>query len=108
MFKKFVALMLLIAVFSTVSSAYAYDQNAATKLARGIVNGVTSWVEIPKQVYLVSKEREPFTGITYGLVQGAAYTVLRVAEAAYDISLFLLPPYDKPLFEPEFVFEGWE
>jgi len=106
MFKRIVALMLVIGVLST-GTAFAYDQNAGTKLARGIVNGSTGWIEIPKQIFLVSKEREPLTGITYGAVKGVAYTVLRVVEGAYDIASFLIPPYDQPLFEPEFVFEGW-
>ncbi|MCF7907928.1 MAG: exosortase system-associated protein, TIGR04073 family [Candidatus Omnitrophica bacterium] len=108
MVKKIVALMLVIGICSMSFGAYAYDQNAATKLARGIVNGVTSWIEVPKQVYLVSKEREPLTGITYGMVKGVVYTVLRVTEGAYDIASFAIPPYDQPLLEPEFVFEGWE
>ena len=108
MLKKIVVFMLVLGMCSVGFRAQAYDQNAGTKFARGVTNGVTSLIEIPKQIYLVSKEREPITGITYGMVKGVAYAILRIAEGVYDVVFFAIPPYDQPLMDPEFVFEGWE
>ncbi|MDD3297026.1 MAG: exosortase system-associated protein, TIGR04073 family [Candidatus Omnitrophica bacterium] len=107
MVRTFVALVLTVVVLGCAGSAYAMDQNAATKLARGICNDVTFWIEVPKQVYLEARDRDPLTGLTYGMVKGIGYGIMRLGEGIYDTALFLLPPYDRPLMEPEFVFEGW-
>ncbi|MDD5585275.1 MAG: exosortase system-associated protein, TIGR04073 family [Candidatus Omnitrophica bacterium] len=108
MLRKSVVLMLMILMTFTCIGVYAADQNAATKLGRGLVNGLTGIVEVPKQIYLVSKEREPITGITFGLAKGLCYGVLRTATGVYDTLSFPIPPYNKPVMEPEFVFESWE
>ena len=108
MVKKIVVLVLAVVISFAAVNAYAYDRNAATKLGRGLANAATCWIELPKQIYLVSKEREPFTGAIYGAAQGLCYSALRLAGGAYDAVTFLIPPYDKPLLEDEFVFEGWD
>lgn len=108
MVRKSVVIMAALVMTVISFSAYAADQNAATKLSRGLVNGLTGIVEVPKQIYLVSKEREPITGITYGLAKGICYGVLRTATGVYDIVSFPIPPYNKPVMDPEFVFEQWE
>jgi putative exosortase-associated protein (TIGR04073 family) len=105
MVKKFVVFTLLCL---WCASSYAMDENAVTKLARGITNQATCWIEVPKQIYLVSKERDPFTGVIFGAPKGVCETLIRASSGIYDTSLFLLPPYDKPLTEYEFVFEGWD
>ncbi len=107
MLRKTVALLLV--SFMTVSVfALAEDNNALTKLGRGLANAVTGVVEVPKQIYLVSKEREPITGITYGTAKGICYGLLRTGAGVYDAVSFPIPPYDKPIMEPEYAFEGWE
>jgi putative exosortase-associated protein (TIGR04073 family) len=111
MSKKFVVLALALG-FCVGATAYAYDQNAATKLGRGLVNDVTFWIELPKQIYLDARASDPFTGIVYGAIHGSCYSVLRLAAGVYDTTFFFLPPYDKPIIEklvkqPEFVYEGW-
>lgn len=75
------------------------------KLGRGIVNMATGWVEIPKNIYDVSVESNPFTGITYGTLKGAGLTVVRTGAGVYDVATFLFPiPHDYlPVLEPEFV-----
>ena len=108
MLKRSVVLVLVLFMWTGALSAYAYDRNAATKLGRGLANASTCWVELPKQVYLVSKEYEPFTGLVYGGAKGVCLTALRLASGVYDTAMFLIPPYDKPLTEDEFVFEGWD
>ena len=107
MLRKTVVLLTL--SFLSVSVAgFAEDNTALTKLGRGLANAVSGVVEVPKQIYLVSKEREPITGITYGTAKGVCYGLLRTGAGVYDSVTFAIPPYDKPVMEPEYVFEGWQ
>lgn len=109
MLKKIVAFAIILGfLIVLVPEAFAEHHNPATKLGRGIANAATGWVEIPKQVYLTSSEYDPLTGLVFGSVKGVCYAVLRTASGAYDGGTFLVPPYDKPLLEPKFVFEGWK
>ena len=111
MVKRFVVLALALGMCVGAVSSYAaeYDENAATKLARGLSNGVTCWIEVPKQIYFTAIERQdPLTALVYGSLKGVCLGVLRAVAGGYDTATFLIPPYDKPLLEPEFVFENWE
>jgi len=100
--------MLAILVLPMVSVYAEESENALTKLGRGLANGVTGIVEVPKQIYLVSKEREPITGITYGTAKGICLGLMRTGAGVYDTLTFPIPPYNKPLMDPEFVFDGWQ
>ena len=75
------------------------------KLARGIINIATGWIEIPKNIYDTSVESNPFMGITFGTIKGAGMTVVITALGACDTVTFLFPvPKDyAPILEPEFV-----
>lgn len=110
MFKKAVGLFVLGLFLLSMNAycAYAEENNALAKLGRGVTNAVTGVVEIPKQIYLVSMEKEPVTGITYGTAKGVCYGLLRTAAGVYETVAFAIPPYDKPVMEPAFVFEGWQ
>ena len=80
------------------------------KLERGLVYTLTGVVEIPKKVYMISKDDNVLLGLTWGLVKGAAVGLLRTACGVYETLTFPIPaPADyEPIMEPEFVFEGWE
>jgi putative exosortase-associated protein (TIGR04073 family) len=108
MLKRTVVLVCVVMFVLSLGYAYAEEKNALTKLGRGLTNAITGSVEIPKQIYLVSKEREPITGITYGTAKGVCVGLLRTGAGVYDTLGFAFPPYDKPILEPEYVFEGWE
>ena len=113
MFKKTVVLtMLLLLVICGVNAyaqtAAAREDNAGTKLWRGVANIVTSPLEVPKQVYLTSKADNIFSGITYGLVKGFCFGTMRFASGVYDTVTFPIPRYGTLLMEPKYVFEGWE
>lgn len=75
------------------------------KLGRGIVNVLTGWIEIPKNIAVEWKKTEPFTGFVMGTVQGVGWGVGRTATGLYDIVTFPLPIPEgyKPLMEPEFI-----
>ncbi len=110
MFTKVTA-VIMIMLLCFAAGAYAQEEgehNAITKLGQGVINGTTFWLEFPKQIYNTTKEDDILVGLTYGLVKGVAYSVLRLASGVYDITTMPIPPYDRVLLEPKFVFEGWE
>ena len=113
MFRKTVVLaMLLLLVFFGVNAyaqaAAAKNDNAGTKLWRGVVNVITSPLEVPKQIYLTSKSDHIFSGVTYGTVKGFCFGVMRFASGVYDTVTFPVPRYGMLLMEPKYVFDGWE
>ena len=76
------------------------------KLARGVVNSATGWVEIPKAMYEVSKEHNIFAGLLYGPFEGAGPAVIRTGIGGYEAGTFLFPvPADyEPVLEPAYAF----
>ena len=80
------------------------------KLGRGLVKTVTGVVEIPKNVYLISKNDNVLLGLTWGWVKGIGVGLLRTAAGVYETVTFPIPaPADyEPIIHPEFVFEEWE
>lgn len=81
------------------------------KLGRGITNLVTSPLEIPNQMYVVSrKEYEEGTqtwavvgGYIAGFFSGFGYAGWRMAAGVYDVLTFAFPSYEYSLIEPEFI-----
>ena len=76
------------------------------KLFRGIVNLVTGWGEIPKQISLTWQESGPGPAWSWGLAKGVGFAVGRTAAGAYEIVTFPAPIPDgyRPIFQPEYVF----
>ena len=104
--------VLILCVVAVALPAFAQEgsvvEKMGKKLGRGIVNIVTGWVELPKNIYDTSVETDnPLMGITYGTLKGLGMTVVRTGAGAYDTVSFLFPvPEDyEPILEPEFVFE---
>ena len=89
-----------------VSSVCCAEEQAApaatpmTKLGNGLLNTVTGWMEVPRNISEVSTEQNAFVGITYGLAKGACYGTGRTAAGVLDAGTFLFPPYDKPIMQP--------
>jgi putative exosortase-associated protein (TIGR04073 family) len=87
---------------------YARDYNPASKFARGLVNTVFGWLEIPRQMVKV-KEAEnyavggEFTGFFWGPLKGLGYFLGRFLVGGYELATFPIPAY-KPLVRPEFIF----
>ena len=82
------------------------------KLSRGIVNIVTSPVEIAKQVDLSWKEsakqsKNVSGGIFSGLFKGLAYTVGRMGSGIWDVVSFPFktPGNYEPLMKPDYVLD---
>jgi len=106
------ATVLILCIAAVALPAFAQEGSAiekmGKKLGRGIVNVVTGWVELPKNIYDTSVEtNNPLMGITYGTLKGVGMTVVRTGAGAYDVVTFLFPiPQNyQPVLKPEFVFE---
>lgn len=78
------------------------DDTPVEKLERGVINMTTFWMEIPAEVAKVSKEQDPAAGLTSGLVNGVAISLVRVISGIYDTVTFPFSPYDKPVMRPEY------
>lgn len=114
MLRKLAVLVIVAATLGLAMSGYAQepaaaqDHNAGTKLAQGVVNGVTFPIEFPKQIYLTTKSDNILSGLTFGMAKGICYGLLRLASGVYDTVTCVIPPYGKVQMEPKYVFEGWE
>ena len=102
---RIVLLCLLIFIMG-LPMADCYAQNPGTKLGRGIMNILTGWIELPKNVYETSVEENVIAGLTMGLAKGVGMTVVRIGAGVFEAVTFPLPiPEDyEPVLEPEFVF----
>ena len=100
-----------VAVLAAGRPAFADDGTqdtgrlVATKFFRGIVNAVTGWMEIPKQMIQTSNQEGAAKGLSWGFVKGIGWAVGRSVIGAYEIITFPFPvPEDyKPMLQPEYV-----
>ncbi len=77
----------------------ASAQDPIHKMGRGVVNVLTGWIELPKQVHLGSREDNPVTGVGRGLLKGAGLTVLRGGVGIFEALTFPIP-YPKDYGSP--------
>jgi len=91
---------------STISEDMQYEASPLNKLGRGALNIASCIAEVPFEVAKVSREKDPFVGCTLGLVQGVFNTFLRGFTGMLDVLTFAIPPYNRPLMEPEYVFKS--
>ena len=80
-------------------SSRAWAQDPIHKMGRGVVNVLTGWIEIPKQIHLGSQEENPVVGIGTGVLKGAGLTLLRGGVGIYE-ALFFAIPYPKDYASP--------
>ena len=88
-----------------------WAQDPIHKAGRGLVNVLTGWIEIPKQLHLGSQEPNPITGLGMGLVKGVGLTVLRGGVGLYETLTFPLPypkDYASPYEQMELTDYAWE
>ena len=82
-----VAILLMIGI----GPAESWAQDPILKMGRGVVNILTGWIEIPKQIHLGKQANNPVTGIGRGLFKGASLAVLRSGVGLYEAVTFPLP-----------------
>jgi putative exosortase-associated protein (TIGR04073 family) len=80
-------------------------QPMVVKLGRGLGNLTLGWVEVPKQVTCVSRERGWLSGIMRGTIDGVGMSVARMIAGVYEIVTFPIPipPRYQPMVMPEYV-----
>ncbi len=109
MVRKLFSLIIVLQMLSF--SVYAQENNALSKLSRGISNFALGWVEIPRQMVKVKEEHGDVAGdvagVFWGPVKGFAYFIGRTVVGAYEMATFLVPTY-KPLVKPEYIFSEEE
>jgi len=81
-------------------------RGALNKLARGVTNLVTGWVEVPKRVQETTGTSGAAAGFTWGLLRGAGHGFVRTAAGVYETVTFPFPapPDYRPVIRPAYVF----
>ena len=102
----------LLAAILAATPAFAADGpahagNPGEKLARGVVNATTGWVEVPKQTAIGGQEAG-VPGLIGGLFKGVALGATRTVVGGLEIATFWAPVPDRyePMMKPATVFEG--
>lgn len=88
-----------------------WAQDPIHKMGRGVVNVITGWIELPKQISLGKEEENPVVGIGQGLLKGAGLTLLRMGVGLYEAVTFPIPyPRDfaSPYEQMELSDYAWE
>ena len=81
----------LVIVGVSLWCAPAWAQDPIHKMGRGVVNVLTGWIELPKQVHQGTQENNPVVGAGSGLFKGLWLTVLRTGVGIYEALTFPLP-----------------
>jgi putative exosortase-associated protein (TIGR04073 family) len=68
---------------ATPATAAEEQDNHISKLVRGWTNVATFWLEVPKQMYVVSMQRDAATGILFGPFKGVGFGVARLGAGLY-------------------------
>jgi putative exosortase-associated protein (TIGR04073 family) len=89
------------------SSPQEVIDGMATKGVRGGINIATGWLELPKQVYITTREAGYAKGLIVGPVKGIGMTLVRTVSGLGELATFFLsyPGFYDPWFEPRFVWQ---
>jgi len=99
MTKRVIVTWLIGAAVVLAAAPQACAQDPIHKMGRGVVNLLTGWIELPKQLHLGTQEDNPITGVGWGLIKGAGLTILRGGVGIYEAVTFPLP-YPKDFASP--------
>ena len=79
----------------------------ANKLARGVTNVATGWLEFPKQIRLTYQEEGLAKGMTVGPLKGLGMTLVRTVSGAGEALTFFVayPGFFDPFFDPPYVWQ---
>ncbi|UJP05044.1 MAG: exosortase system-associated protein, TIGR04073 family [Nitrosomonas sp.] len=83
-----------------------YFSRAGVKLLSGVANVATGWLELPKNIALMTqKDNNILIGLPDGLLWGLYHTAGRTGNGVLDFATFWLPTYPSP--DPVFVWEDF-
>lgn len=92
--------------YSIDGNNISYENSPVNKLGRGLINTATCWAEVPASVAKVSEQSDPFIGTTLGAVEGVFTGILRGITGLFEAVTFVIPPYNKPIMEPEYALKS--
>ena len=111
MAKRVACLSAIVMGLTLSAMPQAWAQDPIHKMGRGVVNVLTGWIELPKQMHLGSQEQNPITGLGRGLLKGAGLTVLRGGVGLYEALTFPFPypkAFSSPYEQMELPDYAWE
>ncbi|MFH1867684.1 MAG: exosortase system-associated protein, TIGR04073 family [Candidatus Omnitrophota bacterium] len=82
--------LIFIAAYAVCGFAEEAD-NAGEKLAEGVGEAATGWVEVPKEIVETSEESNPIEGITVGTLKGVGEAVVKTTEGVVKAATFYIP-----------------
>jgi len=85
------ALSLVFASASVAQTTGTTDDNAMTKLGRGLLNILDAIVEVPGTMMRETEAEGAATGMTKGVVVGVVNTLIRALVGAYEVATFPVP-----------------
>ena len=68
-----------------------WAEGAGEKLAGGIEDTATGWVEVPREMAQTTEDTNVVEGVTIGTIKGAGEAVVKTAKGGVDTVLFLIP-----------------
>lgn len=82
-------------------------QDMSSKLNRGVVNILTGWGEIPRQMIISGQDKGWWAVLPVGIPAGAIMTVVRTGVGVFETGLFFIPINDSygSIIEPAFVWQ---
>ena len=113
----------IVLIFTTPLIAFADDSPEGPsipkpflKIGRGIVNCISSPLEIPNHMYLLSDHANDNSkygvrtaaAAIEGLFMGIGYTCWRLSAGVYDLITFPVPNYEKCIITPPFFTVSFE
>jgi putative exosortase-associated protein (TIGR04073 family) len=104
-FKSLLVLFVLFFFSPQAAMAEGYPEKAGEKLATGVANAATGFLEIPKTVIVDSRSQGPAYGMTLGLIKGFWNSVFRTGTGIFDAATFMIPT--KTLVSPKVIWEDF-
>jgi putative exosortase-associated protein (TIGR04073 family) len=82
-------------------------QDMSTKLNRGVVNILTGWVELPRQMVKAGRDKSWWASVPVGVPAGVMMTVGRTGVGVFETVFFFIPTDDSydPILEPGYVWQ---
>ena len=121
--RNFLVTVLMLSLFSFGTAGQVFARNStmsiddaspqevvdgmANKIARGVTNIATGWLELPKQIYITCKEDGYAKGLTVGPMKGLGMTLVRTGAGIGETLTFPIayPGFYDPFFDPSYVWQ---
>ena len=100
----------LVGILATPTLSQAFEHTAARKAGRGLAAMTTSFLEVPGNMVVESREHGQAMGMPLGFVLGLGKIVVRVLVGVYEFvsAPFEVPPGFEPIIEPEYPWSYFE